>query len=907
MSFQNRLAYSASAGSGKTFALSTRYLALLFMGEEPHTILAATFTNKAATEMKERVVQLLLNLEQKEAELEDISKQTGLSKEEILAKQPAILENFLSSSNFIVTLDSFFTSILRSASLYIELEPDFVTKEIDPKVKEENFLDEVEANSLLHSLVKLALNIEDKHFLKMFELMQNFYKIDPLLPDREYELPSTLEIENQIDSIRSELHCLVVASGASKTAIKNFEPIEVKALFKKSVFQKNSLLEHRNYKKYVEKNPRIDELFLELKVHLANWARVKEQVVLHNLFELYDYYRNANISTARQLGVLSFDDLTYFTYRLLHESINKEFLYFKIDSRFRHILLDEFQDTSTLQFLLLQPLIEEVVAGHGTAEFRSFFYVGDTKQSLYRFRGGVEELFDAVASRYGIPIEPKYINYRSSQAIVEQVNFWFKPHMQGYLPQETKEGASRGFVAVVESEELVEEALTQLAFLLSKNIPLKEIAILVATNKDGATIQEACFSKGYATILKTSSSLKQTTKVAAVVAMVKFLFMGNKLDAKAMLQAVDKRLEEMELSWFEPFMSPLEVVHRLISTFGYFEEDLNLLKLLEFAADFSNIPTFLEEFELSEIEVSSVAKNGVQIMTIHGSKGLEFKHVILLDRLKGAVRDRSTLLYAYDERLHIEDIFYKLSGREHFDEAYAELLEKQKRLNEKDKMNVLYVALTRAKESMIVVKKTKESMFDALGMQPLLVGELEAVEAMVLNEVPKQRALTLTHYGVQEVNREEEEEKKDYEAILFGTALHYTLEMLPSFSLMGLADAMIATKNRYGLQLSGEQLEEIKRRVLALVTHTKFQKLLEGARVSKEQSLAFKEELKQVDLLLEYENRCVVIDYKSSKKYHLKHLAQVRDYKRAIESIVKKPTQGVILYLLEDKIEFVEV
>ena len=191
MSFQPKLAYSASAGSGKTFALSVRYLSLLFLGEEPSNILAATFTNKAATEMKQRVISLLIHLEDKEAELSKIAQETGFSKEEILQRQPKVLENFLSSTNYIVTLDSFFSSILRSASLYIDIEPDFVTREIDPLQKEKNFLDEVQANSLLHQLVKLAMNIEDKRFLKMFDLMQNFYKIDPLLPEVDYELLST--------------------------------------------------------------------------------------------------------------------------------------------------------------------------------------------------------------------------------------------------------------------------------------------------------------------------------------------------------------------------------------------------------------------------------------------------------------------------------------------------------------------------------------------------------------------------------------------------------------------------------------------------------------------------------------------------------------------------------------------
>jgi exodeoxyribonuclease V beta subunit len=906
--FQPYLAYSASAGSGKTFALSVRYLSLLFLGEEPSTILAATFTNKAAAEMKERVIKLLINLEEREAELNDIAEQTGFSKEELLAKQPAILENFLSSSNYIVTLDSFFTSILRSASLYIDIEPDFVTKEIDDKKREENFLEEVQANSLLHQLVKLAMNIEDKRFLKMFELMQNFYKIDPLLPDVEYELHNISALEGAIDAKRESLHKLVVESGASATAVKNFMPMEVKALFKKSVFEKESLLDHRNYKKYVEKYPAIEEQFLELKSLLEEWAKVKEQVVLHNLFQVYDYYKNANISTARQLGVLSFDDLTYFTYRLLHESINKEFLYFKIDSRFKHILLDEFQDTSTLQFLLLQPLIDEVFAGGG--EFRSFFYVGDTKQSLYRFRGGVEELFNSVAVHYGIEISNMSTNYRSSRSVVEQVNRWFEPNMVEFPMAEPHGGASEGYVAVVEveAEDLADEAVKQLENYLEKGVALTDIAFLVSTNKDGATIQEACYAKGYTTSLKTSSSLKHTAKEAAVVSMVQYLFTGIELDARAMLERVGKRIDEVDLSWFHPFMEPLAVVHKIISSFGYFENDLNLLKLLEFSAGFSDIATFLEEFDLSSIEVSSSAKSGAKIMTIHGSKGLEFEHVIVLDKLKGAAPDRSTLLYEYDESLHVKQIFYKMGGRENFDEAYNHLLSKQKNLNAKDKMNILYVALTRAAESMVVIRKEKGSMFDPLGMRPLTVGELATVGVASADEQQQEaKPITITHYGVQEVVKPEEDDEKDYEAILFGTALHYTLEMMSSFTIMSLADAMIAGKNRYGLQLNDEKFLDIKNRILELITHGRFKKLLEGATSSNEQALSFNDELKQIDLLLSYENHYVVMDYKSSKKYHQEHRKQVRAYREAVESIMGKQTRGMIVYLLDDGVELVEV
>ena len=111
--FDQFVAYEASAGSGKTFALAIRYVSLLYLGEDPNKIVTLTFTNKAASEMKQRVLNLLINLADKKIELSAISEQTGFSSDELLAKQPEVLDNFLSSTNFIVTLDSFFTSILQ--------------------------------------------------------------------------------------------------------------------------------------------------------------------------------------------------------------------------------------------------------------------------------------------------------------------------------------------------------------------------------------------------------------------------------------------------------------------------------------------------------------------------------------------------------------------------------------------------------------------------------------------------------------------------------------------------------------------------------------------------------------------------------------------------------------------------
>ena len=908
--FQPYLAYSASAGSGKTFALSVRYISLLFMGVAPSSILAATFTNKAAAQMRQRVLESLKNLgdEEHRAFEDAILSQTGLSRTALLEKKAEVVALFLKSRSFIVTLDSFFASILRSASLQLGIEPDFVMKDLSLQKLESYFLEEVKRASALSVLVRLAMDVEDKRLSKIFDLMQNFYKVDPLLPHIKKSDHNLSIIEEAIEAQRVAMIQALHDAKAPARCIKQFEVTTTKALFAKALFAKASLGEHSWFKKIT--NAQIEMLYASMKELLAEWSRVREAIVLSHLFELYDSYKNATITHLRSSGILSFDDLSYMAYRLLYESITKEFLYFKIDSQFEHILLDEFQDTSTLQFLLLKPLIDEIFAGKGQSEFKSFFYVGDTKQSLYRFRGGVEELFERVSQGYGVTIENMDTNYRSSRFIVEQVNRWFVGKLTEYIPQKSREGVDDGYVLVLESELLVDEAIKQVKHLIELGVDSSDIALLVSTNKDGLTLQEACEAVGIETILQTTSSLKYHPKIASLIAMVKYLFYQEpeafevSVDAQALLSQLNSSYAKSDFSWFQPSMEPVALLDRLIRDFGYFDEDINILKLLEFAASFHDIPTLLEEFENSSISVASRSQSGVKILTIHGSKGLEFPHVIVVDKFTRKNSDRSALIYHYNDTLSIDQILYRTAKRENFDSNYAQIMEHKKALATKDHKNVLYVALTRAIYGLTVIKKEKESIFDDIEMQAIALGRVgQRASRLSSTNTSVAPTIKLSNYGRQEVvSSSDRDESKDWDAIIFGTALHYLLEMLHSFDKESLEQAMVALRNRYGQLLAQQQITDIYQRVLRLINHTEFQTLVQNAKITVEQSISFAGELKQIDLLLEYSDHSLIIDYKSSLKYESSHTKQVRLYQKAIESISQKATKGMIIYLLEGEI-----
>jgi len=903
VSFKQFLAYSASAGSGKTYALSIRYIALLFLNQNPSSILAATFTKKAANEMRQRVLKFLKALPHDRELLKNLSTASTLSEDEILQNQERVLNIFIKSQTHIVTLDSFFNSILRSCALQIGLDMNFAIKDNAHDNLQDHFLFELNKTDTISNLSRLALNLQKRKASEVMELLELLYTLDAILPKNSYNSSSLKTIQDSIEELRLKMLEAVKVSGASKSAVKIFEKSDFKEFIKQGVFEKESLNDHRFFAKYIEKSPILEQLFIELKELIAKYHINLEQTVLHYLFSLYDRYKVSRVGDIKHSGELDFNDILYYTYRLISNEVTKDFIYFKLDSKFKHILLDEFQDTSSLQFLILQPLIEEIFAGVGSSDFRSFFYVGDTKQSLYRFRGGVEELFEFVAKKYNIKIENLDTNYRSAKNIVEFTNKTFKEIIKGYVPQ-IPFSKTDGYVEVMQTAELLEAAKSRVEFYLSSGAKLEDIAILVFANKDGVILQEYLSRYNINAILKTSSSLKHNPKIAALVGVVEYILNKQTIFLEPFLMHINQN--SIDLSSINIKTTPFKLLDFLVKNYGYFGGDANILKLLDFAKNYDTLEEFLYEFKRSNITLSKSSQSGLQIMTIHGSKGLEFKYTIVLDRLGGRAPSREMLIFDYKSPLELNRIFYKHSKKENFLPDYNIALINQKELSIKDRLNLLYVAVTRAESALSIIKKDKSSEFDILDLNEQKIGKVPQSKS---SEPKKLERLSskLTKYGKQEisVNQEDKNEITNYEGIYFGEALHLALELanLKNGEYKNAIDAII---NRYGYILDKQNIEDIKNRVSMLLNSSQFLNIINSGKIYKEQSISYNESFYQIDLLIKGDTN-IVIDYKSSKNFTTKHLLQVKNYIEAIKNIEKKETKGYIVYLLKDNIEIIEV
>ncbi|MCK4974969.1 MAG: UvrD-helicase domain-containing protein, partial [Sulfurimonas sp.] len=397
-----------------TFMLVVRYLSLLFNGAEPSKILALTFTNKAASEMQERIVSTLEELEER-GELDEIAKVTELSRSHLLENRQRILNEFLNAHTKIMTIDSFFTSILRKFSLYASLMPDFSTFTSQHELKLlSRFLNEVSVAGKKDTLVTLSLQSK-KRITDIFTLLDEFYIKFSELKDIEFSRQDYKQYEEEALSYMSELRSIVESCEvASSTAIKGVQAESFEDVASKAWLSRETM-EYSTYKKCF--TPAMDDLLVKIQEAVKNQNRAREQNFFFSIKELVDIYAKSKKALYMDDSELSFSDVTSLVFEILNLIDDSEFLYFRLDSQIEHMLLDEFQDTSILQYEILKPLINEITSGSGIFENGSFFFVGDVKQSIYRFRGGVSSLFGVVKDENNTHVEKLLTNYRSQKEI----------------------------------------------------------------------------------------------------------------------------------------------------------------------------------------------------------------------------------------------------------------------------------------------------------------------------------------------------------------------------------------------------------------------------------------------------------------------------------------------------------
>ncbi|MCG3675791.1 RecB-like helicase [Aliarcobacter butzleri] len=903
---KNYLALKASAGSGKTFALTVRYICLLLLGAKPNEILTLTFTNKAANEMSERIYKTLLTLGNDEAYLNAIENEVNLSKEEILGKKNILIKQFSNANLSIFTIDKFVNKILREFCGYIGISDDFEIKNDDIEKLSYEFLKSLNEKDF-QTLIDLSF-YEKKKFNSIFELFKTILEknedievinIDASLIELQKE-----NILKEAFKIKESILSCANASNSAKNAV-DFETFE--DLFGRTWLEKENFEDYSYFKKCANESNKND--FFKLKEELSIYYKIRAGFSLNKIFEVYLKFRDFKFEFNKNKNYLEFNDISNLVYDLLSTKIDKDFLYFRLDSNYSHILIDEFQDTSLLQYKILEPLIDEILSGDVT-KFKTFFYVGDTKQSIYRFRGGKRELFDYVANTNKIlEVEVLNTNYRSCENVINFVNELFLnlPNYE-YFKQESVR--TNGYVEVIKDTNLEEEEkfvniAEKIEELLNNGVNFNDIAILTYTNDDVLSLYYYLKQKFPSIKISTemTSKLINQQNVKAVINAIKYIYFKEEI-YKENLNAIigNKLLTTLDLEINLDEKSVQEVIKELSKKLKIIDE--NIIKLIEVSSSFNNIVDFVYEIDKLEAIMENNESKGLQILTIFKSKGLEFHTVILLDRIKRKNVDKSSLLFDY-ENLELKNIFYKIKGYENFNKEYEKAIEKEKKLSLEDEINILYVAMTRAKNNMIIFKKEKSSVFDILNMNICKIGKIINSSKLVKDIEEKSIILyTPLNLGTQEkqIVKEKELKENHLHSRYFGLATHYCLEMLNNFSFNDLKYTLNLAKTRFSNYLSDKDFIDIENRLSHLINNDFFKFLITNSVLTSEQSLIYKEELKIIDLLIFKDDTYYILDYKTTKEeLDEEHKNQVLYYKEAIKEIFK--TSNVKSYLVYLKMD----
>jgi len=911
----------ASAGSGKTTALVVRYLSLLFLNQSSSKILALTFTNKAVQEMKHRIINVIYNLDSNMDYVEQISNTTSLPVSEILSKKNEVLNRFLSDSSHIVTFDKFFNKILRLFCFYGDVSIDFNVKDSIENTKFLNyFLDDL-SSSEIQNLIKISnsLNTDIVNIVNLlFVLFDKDEEISSLI-DTDMIIDNDIQdkIFEQINLLKNIVYDNPISSASAKKAFDNIDNIE-DLLNKKTWIQKKSLEEYSYFKKIYTQN--MDDIFFKLKNLLVKYYHQKQNIFLSSLFVSYNSFKMAKNKYQKFYNELSFSDVVNMVHSILKNNINTDFLYFRLDSKISHILIDELQDTSMREYKILQPIIEEILSGVSAQDFRTLFFVGDKKQSIYGFKGAKKELVEDIASVPQIQTSVLDTNYRSSKAIVELTNSIFSSQYSNYIKQKCH-SSNVGYtkICTTSKEDIKATFMNTLKEMLNKGYAIKDIAVLGFKNKDLLIVNDWIKQEfpNMAIITDITSKLIEYPKVKAIIELINYMYFGDEVYVYNFSHITSNldigKLKDEARQLYENHKIKNTDMHSLVFSIilKYKLYDENTLSFLEKVSHFRDMIDFIYNISDMDGKIVSSSMNGIRLITIHKSKGLEFDNVILIDQIGGDYRGSSPLLFSYDG-LRLDSVFLKIKNREFIDKNYSKAINIQNKNKIQDIKNVLYVAITRAKNNIFIIQKDKKSKFDILNLPEESTGEFTSTtnkEAINKEAENNNLVLNLKKYGLQkdflhrEISISQDIDIKSIQNMEYGNAMHYMFECLHHLDKSSIDIAFHLTQNKYGFNISKNALIDIKNIVLKSLDNEQFKNLIQNKTIKKELSFKYKQQIGVVDLLLEDDKNIYIIDYKTSSSQSMpSYVEQINFYKKAIKDLHNKPTIGYLFFVGEQSL-----
>jgi len=813
--------YKASAGSGKTYTIALEYIRELLVRDSNQAhrrILAVTFTNDATGEMKNRILAELYGLA---FELEDSSgfrsslqkalEEEGnpMNAEEIKVRAERVLQAILHdySRLLITTIDSFFQKVLRNLARELGKSSRF-NLDMDTVTARRNAVDSViekahENTKLLQWLTtyvqaKLENDGNWRFKKEVFDFSSCIY--DELFQEHEIFLRRQLENDSSVfESLKSEQHrimkecrqglkqtytlvCSILAENNlevndfSRGTIINFwrklaeNPNNGITLSKENFLEDSGRWVTKSHKRREEIIALIDGQLMDIfKETLSLYFQyLNAKFIAGNIHQLglIWYIRNEIDALNKENNRFMLSDTALFLNQMIDDS-DAPFIYEKIGSEINHVMIDEFQDTSRLQWSNFKALLDNILSGHNFS-----MIVGDVKQSIYRWRNGDWRIMNNISNEYSLQSKSLDFNYRSLSQIVNFNNTIFSeigllldqkmkeelillkdsPFSQLYAETEVSQRAhseeDSGFISLDflgsdndmnYGEQVLAQLLLKLQELHSLGIPAEDICILTRRNSEIISIanflaqQKTDFPElereNYLSIVSSEAfELYSSLAVKIIIEAIKVLANPQNLihksqlayflsiahpDTASKLGEPDKHLSELPLLELIAHLYNLYELDEIEgqSPYLFFLYDAVTLFLKDGAGDiFSFVSYWDEDLSTKTVPVGEGLK-GIRAITIHKSKGLQFNTVLMpycnweLNPQKSPVIWCEKKEGIYDLELLPVNYSSKMD-----DTVFSQEYQQETALSWLDNLNLLYVAFTRAEQNLIIFGKWKKSL-----------------------------------------------------------------------------------------------------------------------------------------------------------------------------------------------------